>query len=1177
MDKNAIKNYAVWARRELISRVSQKALQYGIDADSDSAANVPTVNGKVLSESEKLQRAALIAKIRKEGYEQVMEEVAYTWFNRFCALRFMEVNDYLPSHVRVFSDDKGDFKPQIMAEAINLEIDGLDQSKVYAFKNEDNDGELFKYLVITQCNALNKVLPGMFQRIADYTELLFPDYLLEPNSAVGRLVTDIPEEDWKDAVQIIGWLYQYYNTEPKDQVFKDLEKNIKITKEKIPAATQLFTPDWIVRYMVENSLGRLWLEGHPQHAEVLKPKWKYYLDEAEQEDSVKEQLAAIRAEYAKLKPQDLRCIDPCEGSGHIVVYMFEVLVQIYQAYGYDPKDAASLIVKNNLFGLDIDDRAAQLAYFAVMMKARQYDSRFFSRGVQPRVYSIMESNDLDRSMLDYFVGTNESLKRSISSLVNDLKDAKEYGSILNVHQVDFDAIYSRIEEIRNESSIYQLPVIALLLPFVQVAEVMAQKYDVVVTNPPYMGANGMAAVLSEYIKSLYPDSKADLFAVFIEKGFDLLKSNGLLAMITMQSWMFLSSYERLRTKLVEAHTIKSLLHLGIKAFDEIGNDIVQTASFVLEKQSMVNYVGQYFRLLTHNREEKVAQFLSRTNLFLQKQSRYEEIPGTPIAFWVGEGTLTAFSSFPQMISVAEPKQGIATADNNRFLRLWFEVGNHRIGFGCKNTQNAVGSGCRWFPYQKGGDFRKWYGNNNFVIDWDNDGYALKHFTDKSGKLRSALRNLDYSFRTGLTWTWISTGNFGARLSDQGCLFDVAGSTMFAENNLNWLLGCLCSKVADYLLRIINPTINFSNGVVAKMPVKFAEEDNVNSFVEENVLLSRSDWDSFETSWDFHKHPLVPSRDELAENAMSQFAEDRLTKLGSILWNYERWERKCESRFNTLKSNEEELNRIFIDIYGLRDELTPDVEDRDVTIRKADLERDIKSLISYAVGCMFGRYSLDREGLIYAGGEWNLAEYKSFEADPDNIIPICDDEYFSDDIVGRFVEFIKVAYGADQLEDNLKFIADALGGKGTPRDIIRSYFLNDFFKDHCNTYQVTGSGKRPIYWLFDSGKKNGFKCLIYMHRYQSDTIARIRTDYVHEQQSRYDTAIDGINSRLNEVISSSEQVRLKKQLAKLMAQKEEVHTYEEKIHHLADQMISIDLDDGVKVNYEKFKDVLAKIK
>lgn len=1174
MDKNAIKNYAIWARNELIARVSQKALQYGIEKGSVGDPNASTVNGRVLTNVEKQQRSALIQKIRSESFEQVIEEVAYTWFNRFCALRFMEVNDYLPSHVRVFSDDAGAFKPQIMAEAINLEMDGLDMQKVYAFKENDQDGELFKYLVITQCNALNKLLPGMFQRIADYTELLFPDYLLEPNSAVGRLVNDIPEEDWKDAVQIIGWLYQYYNTEPKAKVFKDLDDNIKITKEKIPAATQLFTPDWIVRYMVENSLGRLWLEGHPQHADLLKPKWKYYLDEAEQEDSVKEELAKNREEYAKIKPQDLRCIDPCEGSGHIVVYMFDVLVQIYMAYGYTATDAVASIVKNNLYGLDIDDRAAQLAYFAVMMKARQYDSRFLTRGIQPHIYSIMESNGFDRNLVEYFENGDEKLKKAMDRLVSELHDAKEYGSILNVTNVDFEAFYARFEEIRTDASIYQLPAINTLLPFVQIAQTMAQKYDVVVTNPPYMGASGMAAKLSEFVKKKYSDSKSDLFAVFIEKCVQMLAKNGLQAMITQHAWMFLSSFEKMRDKIACYDTV-NMAHLGARAFEEIGGEVVQTTSFVFRNTLIPSYQGVYCRLISPNTQDgKEEMFIRGENRYVAKQDDFSKIPGSPIAYWASQKIFGCFARNRALSAVCRPTQGLATADNARFVRLWQEVSLDKFGIGCKSIEESKISGKKWFPYNKGGEFRKWYGNQNFVLNWYNDGAAIRNFKG------AVIRNPKTYFHQSVSWSKVSSGSIAFRFFPFGFVYDVAGTSLFFEDDdhIPCMIGLVNSKVVKHFLNIISPTLNYEVGQISNLPVcDFGDSTCINQTVTNCISLSRTDWDSFETSWDFKKHPLVPSRDDIAEAAKSQFASDRLAKLGSIQWNYERWENECETRFNTLKANEEELNRIFIDIYGLQDELTPDVEDKDVTVRKADLERDIKSLISYAVGCMFGRYSLDVPGLAYAGGDWDASKYKTFEADADNIIPICDDEYFEDDIVGRFIEFVKVVYGESTLEDNLQFIANALGGKGSSREIIREYFLDDFFKDHCNTYQVTGSGKRPIYWLFDSGKKNGFKCLVYMHRYRPDTIARIRTDYVHEQQSRYDTAIDGINSRLNEVISSNEQVRLKKQLAKLTGQKDELHAYEEKIHHLADQMISIDLDDGVKVNYAKFKDVLAKIK
>ena len=1170
MNKNAIKNYAIWARNELIARVSQKALQYGIGKDSAIDPNASAVNGRVLTNTEKQQRAALIEKINSEGYEQVIEEVAYTWFNRFIALRFMEVNDYLPTHIRVFSDETGAFNPQIMAEAINLQIEGLDIAKVYAFKENDQDAELFKYLVITQCNALNKVLPGMFQRIADYTELLFPDHLLEENSAVGKLVNDIPEEDWKDAVQIIGWLYQYYNTEPKARVFKDLDDNIKITKEKIPAATQLFTPDWIVRYMVENSLGRLWLEGHPQHAQTLKPSWKYYLDEAEQEESVNEQLAQIRAGYAQIKPEDIKCIDPCEGSGHIIVYMFDVLVQIYSSYGYTTTDAVASIVKNNLFGLDIDDRAAQLAYFAVMMKARQYDSRFLTRGIQPHVYSIIESNGLDRNVIEYFVNGDEHLRKSMDSLVRELHDAKEYGSILNVSRVDFEAIYARFDEIRTDVNMYAHPAMEQLLPFVQVAQAMAQKYDVVVTNPPYMGASGMAAKLLEYVKTWYPDSKYDLFAVFMEKCESMVKISRFYSMITQQAWMFLSSYEKIRGFLVKKNLV-NMVHLGARAFEDIGGEVVQTTSFVFRTIECRDYKGVYSRLIEgSSQQEKERLFLNKAHVYVIKHAVFSKIPGSPFAYWVPRGILNSFELGVTLDKIASIVTGISTGNNDDYLRLWYELPFSSIALYEKSMANIDFEKTQWIPYNKGGEARKWYGNNAYVVKWSE--------SRKFHRPRPTFSHL--YLKRGLTWSFVTTGMFSARYYPEGFLWDVAGSPcVFDDNSKLWYVcGFLSTKIADQITKVINPTLNCQVVDVQRIPLYFNEKhsNEVMNRAKQSVIISKSDWDSFETSWDFKKHPLVPSRDDFAEAAQSQFAADRLAKLGSVQWNFEQWKNECENRFNTLKQNEEELNRIFIDIYGLQDELMPDVEDKDVTVRKADLEREIKSLISYAVGCMFGRYSLDREGLVYAGGNWDVSAYNTFEADADNIIPICDDEYFSDDIVGRFIEFLKVAYGTDSLEDNLKFIASVLGGKGTPREVIRQYFLNDFFKDHCDTYQVTGSGKRPIYWLFDSGKKNGFKCLIYMHRYKPDTIARIRTDYVHEQQSRYDTAIDNINSQLNS-LTGSNLVKQKKQLAKLTAQKDEIHAYEEKIHHLADQMISIDLDDGVKVNYAKFKDVLAKIK
>ena len=1178
MNKNAIKKFATEARRELISRVSQRALKYGISDKEVGNPNDDSVGGHLLSSTEKKQRAALIAQIKEKGYEQVMEEVAYTWFNRFSALRFMEVNGYLPSHVRVFTDEENNFKPQIISEAIHLELDGLDMEKVYAYKEANDNDELYKYLLITQCNALNSVLPGMFQKIADYTELLFPDNLLREGSVAQQMIELIPEDDWKDAVQIIGWLYQYYNSEKKDDVFAALKKNVKITKENIPAATQLFTPDWIVRYMVENSLGRLWLEGHPDVKEQLLPteeeqsayvagnrdpedtKWHYYLEEAEQEPEVQAQLAEIRKEYTALTPDQLKVIDPCSGSGHILAYMFDVLMQIYESYGYTTREAVASIVENNLYGLDIDDRAAQLAYFAVMMKARQYDRRFFSRGIQPHVYAIAESNHVDSFALEYFCNGDAKLKKAMDTIISDLHDAKEYGSILTVTPQDWSALYDRFAEITEDINMSRETALREILPLVQVAEALVQKYDAVVTNPPYMGASGMGAKLSDYVKKNYPDSKSDLFAVFIEKCGQMAKRNGYQAMITQHSWMFLSSFEKLRTKLLSVDIV-NMAHLGARAFEEIGGEVVQTTSFVFRKSHITDYKGEYCRLIEPTSQQgKEDMFLSGENRYEADQSNFSKIPGSPVAYWVSEAVLECYKN-SSIYDYAKPCKGIDTGDNNIFLRLWHEIAENKLflpkGKPCCTDDFLH---LKWFPYNKGGNYRRWYGNNEYVLNWEGNGNKLRQFKG------SNLRNKDRYFEQGITWSTVTSGKSSFRFFTFGFLFDNGGSCLFADKHRLYIQGLLNSCVSQELLSI-QPTLNNQPGTIGSIPLILSPgEPTVDDFVNTNIALSKNDWDSFETSWDFVTHPFITYR------SGAGFADIPMNKWQyRIADAYHTWESNATAQFDLLKKNEEELNRIFIDIYGLQDELTPEVEDKDVTVRKADLGRDIRSFISYAVGCMFGRYSLDVDGLVYAGGEWDNSKYASFAADKDNIIPISDDEYFEDDIVGRFVKFVEIVYGKDTLDENLKFIADALGGKGQPKDVIRNYFLNDFYSDHCKIYQ-----KRPIYWLFDSGKKNGFKCLIYMHRYQPDTIARIRTDYVHEQQARYRTAIADLETRIANA-STGERVKLNKQLKTLNDQAVEIHEYEEKIHHLADQMISIDLDDGVKVNYAKFQDVLAKIK
>ena len=1214
MDKNVLKKYAVWARRELIVRVGQRATFYGVTEENYGDVSAESINGRILSDIEKKQRKALIAQIRKKGYEEVIEEVAYTWFNRFLALRFMEVNGYLPDRVKIFTDSDNRFQPQILNEAINLEIDGLDMEKVYAYKDANQTEELYKYLLVVQCNALNAVLPGMFQKIEDYTELLLPDKLLLEGSVIERMIALIPEEDWKDAVQIIGWMYQYYNSEKKDEVFAALKKNVKITKENIPAATQLFTPDWIVRYMVENSLGRLWLEGHPN--EELRTNWKYYLEEAEQEPEVEAELAKIRAEYARLTPEDIRCIDPCQGSGHILVYMFDVLMQIYESYGYTTQEAVASIVKNNIYGLDIDERAAQLSYFAVMMKACQYDKRFLKRKdeygkpkvSQPKVYAIQESNDVDSHVLEYFCNGNVELKEAMETIMEQMHDAKEYGSIITVTEQNWDEIYARFQEIKEAISIHKEGALELL-SLVQVAQALAQKYDVVVTNPPYMGE--MNKTLQQFIKRNYPNSKYDLCSVFIEKCLDMVKYDLYMSMITQNAFMFLSRYEKLRKQLIN-YCFISMVHLGARAFDTIGGEVVQTTAFCLKKCTISNYKGTYKRLIDFTSElEKEGAYFKQSNVFYCKNEKFKIIPKSPMTYWVSENALSMFK-LERLDKYADPKVGMFTTDNERYLREWWELSVNDIGFDYRDKDAAYISDTKWFPYNKGGGFRRWYGNIDLVVYWKHGGEEIKKvvlekYPYLKGNFDFVLKTDNPYYHPGITWSGLTSGANSFRMCKNGFLFDTNKGAMIFEKGLDlfYLLGFLNTKVAQTAINLLNSTISLQIGDVAAIPVCVNKEnfERIKLLSQECVTICEFDWDIFETSWDFQQHPLVALGAKLKERINSEKGQYRIEDTFFL------WDNKCEVRFAELKSKEEELNRIFIDIYGLQDELTPEVEDKDITVRKADLQRDIKSLISYAVGCMFGRYSLEKEGLIFAGGrmedkfsyysgtfadtqdyqldgKYTLGELGSkfyympiegkkalecWKVDADNIIPITDDEYFEDDIVEKFITFIRTVYGKQTLEENLKFIADALGGKGQPREVLRNYFLNDFFKDHCKIYQ-----KRPIYWLFDSGKKNGFKCLIYMHRYEPDTIARIRTDYVHEQQSRYRTAIADLEQRIANA-GTSERVKLNKSLKKIQEQADELHTYEEKIHHLADQMIAIDLDDGVKHNYEIFKDVLAKIK
>lgn len=1195
MNKTATKNFAIWARNKLIADIQYRAGLMGITAEGINSAlpqstketefyDIGTAEPYSITGEAIGQRRSLVNVIEqkaketnyKTAYKYIIEGVAYTWFNRLIAVRFMEINDYLPSHIRVLSSDSGKMEPDLVTTPFDAELSFTDKEKeeIIRLKNDNELDEVFRRLFIKQCNALNELLPALFEKTADYTELLLNISAIDKEGVVYHLVNDVSEDDFNiekgGQVEIIGWLYQYYNTEPKNEAFA---KNGKITKEEIPAVTQLFTPDWIVRYMVENSLGRLWVEGHPN--DLLKSKWKYYLEEAEQEPEVQAKLEEIHKEYGKLNPEDIHFIDPCMGSGHILVYAFDVLMQIYESAGYSQRDAARSILENNLYGLDIDDRAYQMAYFAVMMKARQYNRRILSADTPCHVYSIQDSNSINRNQLTYFgVGLSELEKNDamnqITGLLDTFRDAKEYGSILNVEKYNWDLLRKFVSGADIEG---QMTLDSVGLPqtqerikrLIDIGETMARKYEVVVTNPPYMQLPNMNSKLVDYVSSHYPITKYDLYAVFIESNMSRTNRMGYVSMITQQSWMFTDYYKELRSELL-SYKMLNMIHLGARAFEEIGGEVVQTTSFVIAKQGDSKYIARYYKLTdAGSQKEKELAFLKKEEEYLSSIDKISMIPNCPWTYWVSDSIIDCYKN-KNIYSHANPCKGIDTGDNNIFLRLWYEILDDSFARPQSNkVEKSFYRNKKWFPYNKGGSYRKWYGNNNYVIDWFDDGFKIRNFK------KSNLRNKDKYFERGVTWSTVSSDRASFRYFEYGYLFDNGGSCLFSKDDLIYILGLLNSAVSKRFLEM-QPTLNTQPGTIGQIPYISSDEERIETLVKENVQISQNEWNCYETSWDFSIHFLTGGK------TMGKLISDK----------YKEWEAECDSRFNQLKANEEELNRIFIDIYGLQDELTPEVEDKDVTVRKADLQRDIKSLISYAVGCMFGRYSVDREGLVYAGGDiqdvfekkknekgYELYYLKgndgkdTFAVDVDNIIPITDEEYMEDDIVALFIRWVKAVYGADTLEQNLDFIAKALGNKGdTSRDIIRNYFINDFFKDHCQTYSVTGSGKRPIYWLFDSGKQNGFKALIYLHRYTADTVGNLRVDYLHKIQRIYESEIGRMQDMIDHSTNSREVGAATKRKEKLQKQLKECRDYDEKIAHLALARTELDLDDGVKYNYRK---------
>lgn len=1157
MNKTALKNFAIWARKKLISDITYSA---GLLAVNENGIGEPLpqsrsdlqlfdigtkdyaeVKGERIS-----QRNSLVSAIRakaeeldnyKVAFEYIVEEVAYTWFNRMIAIRFMEVNGYLP--IRVLSSESGKHEPDIVTTPFDagLEFTGEESGRIYELRDNNRLEELFRMLFIRECNHLHDILPELFEATNDYSELLLSLSYTDKDGVVFHLVNDISEDDFniekEGQVEIIGWMYQYYNTEPKDKVFAALKKNVKITKENIPAATQLFTPHWIVRYMVENSLGRLWIEGHPD--DDLRQCWEYYLDEAEQEPQVQAQLEEIRAGYREISPEDIRIIDPCMGSGHILVYAFDVLMQIYSAQGYSERDAAKLIVEKNLWGLDIDRRAYQLAYFAVMMKARQYNRRILTSGIKPNLFVIDDNRALTPEIIEYIADGDSKMAADLRSISNDLTNAREYGSIINVQPVDFSGLIERIGVIAQSD---ELNLIAMenkriacekILPLVNQAQALSQKYDVVCTNPPYMGGSGMNSVLSEYVKRCYSEAKSDLFAALIIKCLEFTKQNGYSSLVTMQSWMFLSSFEEMRTKLLTLNTLTTLMHME----NMVMGIAFGTAVSVFRKGAVKGYKGTYNQIkLADIENAKPKSFPVAGNRFAQVSSdNFSKIPGMPVAYWVSEKFADVFKNEKLYKYSISPSQNV-TGNNDRFVRKFWELSNVKVG-----------GRDEWIFYAKGGGFRKWWGNLLDIVNWTPTARYIYQHGD--GHHASQIINKDYWYRKGITWGLITSSIPSFRVMPEGATFDKGGSTIIVEREVyNYALGLLNSKVFLVVAKALNPTLNFQVKDICSLPLVISCLDVINSTVDKCIDISQVDWDSFETSWDFKTHPLLKPVPLISES----FAQ---------------WSDECEKRFTRLKSNEEELNRIFIDIYSFQDELTPEVEDKDVTVRRADLTRDIKSLVSYAVGCMFGRYSLDVEGLAYAGGEWDGSKYKTFIPDPDNCIPVTDEEYFRDDIVVRFVDFIRTVYGADTLEENLTFIADALGTRGnTSRERIRNYFLNDFIKDHIKMYQ-----KRPIYWMFDSGKQNGFRALVYMHRWNADTTGNVRVEYLHKLQRIYENEIRQAQD-VAETGSGREVSAAQKRIEKLTKQLKETHDFDEKIAHLALSRIDIDLDDGVKVNYEK---------
>lgn len=1172
MDKAILKKFAIESRQDLMKKMESKIKLFYVDEKFDKNQNgdIIVLSNKdhilSLAKEEYAKRLTLIERIKELGLEQVIEESAYTWFNRIVAIRYMEIHDYLPLTkdnqslgIRVLSSKDNTPDPEILkfTNLANPDLD-IDFNKE-KFVELKTDNEKFKYVLLLVCKKLSKVIPQVFDGVTDYIDILMPDNLLNDTGFVNKIVKEIPEDNFNE-VEIIGWLYQYYNQTEKDRVIS-AKKAYK--KNEIPYATQLFTPDWIVKYMVENSLGRYWIE-HGGDMKLIE-NWKYFI-----KDNVEEN-------EDKILPTEIKCIDPCCGSGHILVYMFEVLYQIYESEGYNKSEIAELILKNNLYGLDIDDRAGQLSILSVLLKARKYDKNIFDNELvrNLNVMSIQESTNTDSIAKN--VNLSEESKKLLNYLNTTFKDAKEIGSLLIVVNNDYTKLQN---ELGNNDTIFNLELKKKVIPLIKQANILSGKYDIVVANPPYINRSQMSSATKKYINEKFKDSNIDLFSAFVEKNIQISKDTSYLGYLTPNVWMFISSYETLRKKICESYTISSLIQLGKGSF--FNEATVDLVTFVIKKEK-ANNDGIYFRLFEEKgdmeiQKKKFLTFKNEKKYYKVSNNKFTNIPEYIIGYWVNDKIIEAFKTGTLLKNIAAPRQGLATTNNDLFVRNWFEIDKNEIFRSCNNQDDSKKSTLKWYPYNKGGLFRKWYGNQDYVINWKNNGNDIKYYI--RNKNPNVARGEKFYFKESISWSKISSGKIAFRYFPKGFIFDVAGCSVFVDKDIFSFIFCfLNSNVSEEILKCISPTLNYEAGQIQILPIINNKKylSKINNLTYENISLSKKDWDSFETSWDFEEHPLIRWK------SIEPDYVDAIPKY-KIQLSYEECKSNANAEFEVLKKNEEELNRIFIDIYGLQDELTPEESDKDVTIHKIfDNKEDIpdemknsqyaltkldviKSFISYAVGCMLGRYSLDEKGLAYAGGEFDFSKYKTFEADKDNIIPITENKYFEDDIVTKFVKFVEVVYGKNTLEENIDFIANTLGKRTaeTSRDTIRRYFLNDFYTDHVKMYQ-----KRPIYWLFDSGKKNGFKALIYMHRYNDQTVSKIRLDYLHKMQHTYETELKDVEYKLSGELTLNEKKELTKKQADLNAKLQETNEYDEKIAHIADQRISIDLDDGVAYNYAKF--------